>query len=144
MFFFQLTFAESAVSYSNFAFIDRLVQDWSPGWQYPAGEMVMLKDTLRQPGVLKAALSYYRHSLNPTLQSPALAAIRVQMSEPVPVPALYIHGAKDGCMGVEVTTGMERMFAKGVDKRVIENAGHFVHQERPEIVNSLILEYLKH
>src|SRR4030095_4472637 len=33
MFFFQMSFAETAVSYKDFAFIERLWEDWSRVWQ---------------------------------------------------------------------------------------------------------------
>jgi pimeloyl-ACP methyl ester carboxylesterase len=143
MFFFQMSFAETAVSYKDFAFIERLWEDWSPGWQVPSDEMAALKATLKQPGVLKAALNYYRHSLNPALQSPTLAAIRAHSGDPIQVPTLYIHGANDGCVGAELTQGIEADFAKGLQKHIIPGAGHFVHQEQPQAVNDLILSFLK-
>lgn len=142
MFFFQMSFAETAVAYNNFAFVEKLWQDWSPGWQYPAKEMAVLTATFQKQGVLRAALNYYRHSLNPENQSPELAHIREHLSDSIGVPTLYIHGAQDGCIGVETTEGMERSFTKKVEKRILDG-GHFVHQEKPDAVNSIIEEFLK-
>jgi pimeloyl-ACP methyl ester carboxylesterase len=144
MFFFQMPFAEDAVAYNNFAFLERIWQDWSPGWNYPQEEMDALKETFRQPGVLAAALGYYRHTLNPANQVAALAQIQEQMFvAPIAVPALYFHGEKDGCIGVELCEGMEGSYTKGVQKVIVPGAGHFVHQEKPEEVNRLVLEFLK-
>jgi pimeloyl-ACP methyl ester carboxylesterase len=143
MFLFQMSFAEKAVAHSDFAFLERLWQDWSPGWQCPAEEMAALKATFQKPGVLHAALKYYRHTLNPANHSPELAHIREHMGDPVNVPALYLHGVNDGCIGVETTEGMERAFTKIVEKRIIPDSGHFVHQEKPEAVNKFIMEFLK-
>jgi pimeloyl-ACP methyl ester carboxylesterase len=143
IFFFQMPYAEAAVAHNNFAFIERLWQDWSPGWQYPAAEMDSVKATLQKPGVLKAALSYYRHTFGSFNLDSTLTVIRNRLGEPIPVPTLYIHGANDGVMGVELTEGMEGAFAKGLEKRIILGAGHFVHQEKPEEVNKLILSFLK-
>jgi pimeloyl-ACP methyl ester carboxylesterase len=72
-----------------------------------------------------------------------LTRISARQGDPIPVPALYLHGANDGGMGVELTEGMEAAFAMGLEKRIIPGAGHFVHQEKPEEVNKLILAFLK-
>jgi pimeloyl-ACP methyl ester carboxylesterase len=142
MFFFQSPLADVAVAHDDYAFLERLWRDWSPGWAYPPEEMAALKDAFRRPGVLEAALGYYRAMFNPELQDPALASLQGRMMEPVGVPTLCIHGADDGCMGVEVLEGMADLFPRGLRVEVIAGAGHFVHRERPEIVNRLALDFL--
>jgi pimeloyl-ACP methyl ester carboxylesterase len=42
-----------------------------------------------------------------------------------------------------VAGGMETLFPKGLKKEVVKGAGHFVHQEKPELVNEVVLEFLK-
>jgi pimeloyl-ACP methyl ester carboxylesterase len=139
MFYFQLPMAEEAVSLNDFAFIERLWRDWSPSWDVPMEELASVKATLAKPGVLTAALSYYRHSLNPLSDAPpgdgATPRIRV--------PTLYIHGREDGCIGVELAEHMEQFFDNDLRKVVIDRAGHFVHQEKPDEVNRVILEFLR-
>ena len=142
MFFFQLPIAEMAVAHNDFEFIERLWQEWSPGWTCPRSVMNEIKEAFRQPSVLKAALGYYRSQFNPALQHPGLADIRKRLSEPIPVPTLYLHGANDGCIGVETTEGMEPAFLSAFKKHIIPSAGHFVHQEQPEAVNQLIVRFL--
>ncbi len=141
MFYFQLPFAEAAVELDNFAFIERLWRDWSPGWDFPQDEMDSLKRTLGSPGTLTAALNYYRHTFNPPPNAPTLA--EVTAATQIQVPTLYIHGRDDGCIGVELAEGMEAFFDKGFEIAIIDGAGHFVHQERPEEVNRLILDFLE-
>ena len=144
MFFFQTPFADLALAYDDFAFIERLWSDWSPGWEWPPEEMAALKETFRTPGVLQAALGYYRATFNPELQDPALADLQAKMmADPIDVPALFIHGAKDGCVGVELVDGMEALFPRGLEVEIVANAGHFVHQEAPELVNRRVLEFLR-
>ena len=140
MFYFQLPFAEGAVALDDFAFIERLWRDWSPGWDFPESELDSLKRTLGSPGVLLAALSYYRHTFNPPPNAPTLT--EVTTPQQIQVPTLYIHGRNDGCIGVELAEGIEVFFDKGLEKAIIEGAGHFAHQERPEEVNRLILDFL--
>jgi pimeloyl-ACP methyl ester carboxylesterase len=143
MFFFQSPMAELSVAHNDFAFLERLWRDWSPGWQWPAEEMAALKETFRRPGVLQAALDYYRATFDPARQDPALAALQGRMLvEPIHVPGLVLHGADDGCMGVSLVEGMADLFPRGLQTVVLPEAGHFLHQERPEIVNRIVLEFL--
>jgi pimeloyl-ACP methyl ester carboxylesterase len=144
MFFFQHPFADAAMSHTDFHFIERLWQDWSPGWRYPADEMEALKATFRAPGVAQAALGYYRCTLNPANQDPQLAEVQMQISmSPVTVPSMIFYGARDGCMGVELLEGMEALFPNGLRKVVLPDAGHFVHQEKPDEVNRALIEFLR-
>jgi pimeloyl-ACP methyl ester carboxylesterase len=144
MFFFQHPLADAAVAHDDFRFLERLWQDWSPGWRYSSEDMETLKMTFRTPGVLPATLGYYRQTLNPALQDPALAEAQAQIGvAPVPVPSLVFHGARDGCIGSELLEGMEALFPRGLRKIVVGDAGHFVHQEKPEEVNRILIEFLR-
>jgi len=143
MFFFQTPFADAALPFGDFRFLERLWEDWSPGWTYPPEEMAALKETFRQPGVLAAALGYYRATLNPANQVPELAEIQGRISiSPVSVQTLYFHGARDGCVGVELLQGMDQLFPQGLETVIVPDAGHFVHQECPELVNKRLLEFI--
>ncbi len=143
MFFFQTPFADGAVPFDDFRFLERLWQDWSPGWAYPAEEMAALKETFRHPGVLAAALGYYRATQNPANQRAELAEVQQRTTlGPIAVRTLYFHGARDGCVGIELLDGMEQLFPHGLETVVVADAGHFVHQEHPEVVNPKLLEFL--
>ena len=127
---------------NDFAFLERLWRDWSPGYTLPADEMAALKETFRRPGVLSAALGYYRATMAPVFDDPAQAeALSAGLAIPLAVPGLMIHGADDGCVGVDLVAGMGDYFPRGLRTEVIPNAGHFVHQEQPEVVNRLLVEF---
>lgn len=144
MFFFQTPFADVALAHDDFAFLEHLWRDWSPGWSFPADEMAALKETFRQPGVATAALGYYRAMLDPSRQDPALAALQNRMMiEPIDVPALMLHGSDDGCMGAELVAGMEAYFPRGLRIEIVPGTGHFLHQEDPARVNALVLDFLR-
>jgi pimeloyl-ACP methyl ester carboxylesterase len=144
MFFFQTPFADAAVAHDDFAFLERLWRDWSPGWPYPPEEMAALKQTFRQPGVLEAALGYYRATFNPALQDPALATLQSRMmTDPIEVPGLVLHGANDGCMGAELVDGMAALFPRGLRVEIVPGTGHFLHQEAPERINTIVLDFLR-
>jgi pimeloyl-ACP methyl ester carboxylesterase len=144
MFFFQHPLADAAVAHDDFRFLERLWQDWSPGWRYAAEDMAALKATFAAPGVLQAALGYYRCTLNPERQDPVLADLQTQLAlSPIMAPSLVFYGARDGCMGVELLEGMEALFPNGLRKAVVAAAGHFVHLEQPEEVNRALIAFLK-
>jgi len=92
---------------------------------------------------MKAALDYYRHSLDLTKLSPDLEDIRQRLGNPVNTPTLYIHGENDGSIGTETIFRMDESYTGTLVKKIVPDAGHFVHGERPDLVNGLIEEYLK-
>jgi pimeloyl-ACP methyl ester carboxylesterase len=144
MFFFQTAIAEAAVSFNDFAFLEKLWADWSPGWKWTPEDMEALKQSFRAKGTLEAALGYYRSTLGPAFNMPVdPKGIAAAMSAPINVPALMIHGRDDGCIGAELLEGMEKLFPQGLRKEVVPGAGHFVHQEKPELVNKVVLKFLK-
>ncbi|HXC49688.1 MAG TPA: alpha/beta hydrolase [Candidatus Limnocylindrales bacterium] len=143
MFFFQTFLAEMAVVHDDLRFIRNLWHDWSPEWKFTEADIAPVLETLSAPGVLEAALGYYRCTFNPALQDPSLASDQMRIGlEPIDVPTLYIHGRGDGCMGVEVAEGMEGSFLRGFSMAVIDGAGHFVHCEKPDDVNGRVLRFL--
>jgi pimeloyl-ACP methyl ester carboxylesterase len=124
IFLFQTPLADLAVPLDDLAFIDRLWADWSPG--YDAAEDVKhVKDALRAPENLAAALGYYRAMFEP--------AQGVGDVEPASQPWLYLHGRDDGCIGVDLVPD---------HAVVVEGAGHVVHLERPDEFNARVLEFL--
>jgi pimeloyl-ACP methyl ester carboxylesterase len=144
MFFFQTAIAETAVSFNDFAFLEKMWADWSPGWKWTPEEMETLKRCFRAKGTLEAAIGYYRATLGPALKLPAQpSAIATAMAAPIEVPTLMFHGRDDGCIGAELLIGMEALFPRGLKIEVVPGAGHFVHQEKPALVNRLMLQFLK-
>lgn len=142
-YFFQMPFAEQVVAGDDFAFLERWWRDASPEYD-PAPVIERVKATFRQPGVLTAALGYYRHTFHPANRDPALQSLHERVSSaPTPVPTLALHGTRDRPGRLEAFEGMDDLFAKGLDKVVLPGAGHFVHIERPREVNRRIVEFVQ-
>lgn len=141
-FFFQLRLVSDAVlRWNDFQLVEKLWRDWSPGWAWPAEEMEALKRTFRQPGVARAAIGYYRDFFR--FWSPMNWRTQKLLGTPVGVPTLALTGAKDGCIDTRVFEHTKpATFAQGVRVERIADAGHFLHQERPDEVNRLLLEWL--
>jgi len=145
MVFFQHALAEEALAREDFAFIERLWRDWSPGWTPPREALEAVKETFRHPGTVAAALGYYRASMGPVFDAPPeqLDGMLAGMGLPIAAPALYLHGADDGCIGRELAGGMDAFFPAGLRTEILPGAGHFLHQERPDEVNRLVLDFLR-
>jgi pimeloyl-ACP methyl ester carboxylesterase len=143
MFFFQNPLAEFVVSMNDFEFIDRLWEDWSPGYDASA-DLPPVKDSLRDPAHLAAALEYYRATLNPAEHTvPEFQAQEDAIGGTPPQRHLYLHGENDGCMGVEIAhMAAALMTAPGSFVEIVEDAGHFLQLEQPKVVNRSIVGFV--
>ena len=141
MFFFQSPLADLVVPGADLAFIDMLWSDWSPGFD-AAVDVGNVKTALRDSANLSAALGYYRATRGDGYKDPALDAAQAATSGTPLQPMLYLHGRNDGCIGVEVAELAKSMVPANITIDIIDNAGHFLHLERPDVVNRRIIEFL--
>lgn len=143
MFLFQSPLSDLAVALDDLAFIDRLWQDWSPGFD-GATWVARAKDCMRDPANLTAALTYYRATLGTGARSPELDALEAAGAAPMPKPMLYLHGRTDGCMGAELVDEgvLASLPVEGSRFEIVEGTGHFLQLERPDVVNRLIVDFL--
>lgn len=131
MFFFQLAIAETAIADQEFKFLDRLWSDWSVS--VPFRERDLAKQAIKQPGVLSAALNYYRCLFQTDRRDPAYADLQKRLDTgTISVRTLHIHGDQDQCFGVELLQRMEGYFTTELFKSIIPNTGHFVHLEKSQ------------
>lgn len=144
IFFFQSPLADIAVAMNDLEFIDRLWADWSPGYTDASEDLANVKDCLRDPANLAAALGYYRATLGNGPLSPGYDAVQASGSAPITQPTLYLHGTDDGCMGAELIDDDILTSFPHPDSRVemVADAGHFLQLEQPKIVNQLIIDFL--
>jgi pimeloyl-ACP methyl ester carboxylesterase len=141
MFFFQHPFADFVVGANDLAYIDMLWADWSPGFE-ATEELALLKPSLRDPANLQAALGFYRATLGAGYNDPALQSAQ-DLSSTIPSqPLLYLHGRTDGCMGVEVAEFAAAELTSNARAEFVDGVGHFMHLEKPNEVNDIILSFL--
>jgi len=142
MFFFQHGLADVVVGMDDLAFIDGLWADWSPGYD-GTEDIAHVKDALRDPANLAAALGYYRATLGGVGVDPALDAVQAAGGNVTPQPTLYLHGRTDGCMGVEIAEAAAPFLtSEGSRLEIVDGAGHFLHVEKPAEVNTLIVDFV--
>ena len=144
-YFFQLPVAEQAVAYNDYAFVEEWWRDASPEWDIPASALESIRETFRKPGVVEAALGYYRARYSPTLQDPSLREEQARVAAgPVTVSTLALHGTRDRPRRLDAfeSTAMDAFFTGGLEKVIIPGTGHFMHQEKPTEVNPRIVNFL--
>jgi pimeloyl-ACP methyl ester carboxylesterase len=141
MFFFQSPLSDLVVPGNDLAFIDFLWADWSPGYDATA-DLALVKAALRDPANLAAALGYYRATLGEGYKDPALDEAQMATAGDPTQPMLYLHGRNDGCIGLEVAELAAALTPANITVEIVDDAGHFLHLERPEVVNDRILSFL--
>lgn len=140
--FFGTPIADIGFTANDFAIIDRLWADWSPGFDPGERFMRALKDTFA-PDNGQAAMGYYRDSFH------GRATVEGEAAEihggPMPIPMLYFHGTTDGCLGFDLIdeAALKDAVGPGGEYVIVEGAGHFMHLERPDEVNAKIVGFLK-
>jgi pimeloyl-ACP methyl ester carboxylesterase len=142
MFFFLSPLAEIALPLDDYAFIDGLWADWSPGYE-ASFDVARVKESIGDPARIAAAIGYYRAVYDPALQDPELADEQNAALAFTPKPTLYLHGRNDGCMLLSsISSDPLDFMAEGSKMVVIEDAGHFMNVEQPDVVNRHIVEFL--
>jgi len=97
-----------------------------------------IKRALRPRGAMRAAVNYYRAAFRSTLSSAGFVAER-----PIRCPTLLVWAEEDDALGKELTYGMERLFTGPFAIRYVPECSHWVQQERPEVVNEALLDFLR-
>ena len=140
MFYFQSALAEIAVPANNYALIESLWKEWSPDFESKY-DLENFKKCVSNPSNLKAALGYYRATLGNGKKIDAYTALETKGLEPLTKPTLYLHGKKDGCIGVELAEEA-RTTCPWLEVRILDEVGHFMQLEDPKLVNQHIIEWV--
>ena len=141
MFFFQHPLSDMVVGANDLAYIDMLWADWSPGYD-ATEDLALLKPSLRDPANLQAALGYYRATIGAGFNDPTIQDVQDKGGGIPTQPLLYLHGRSDGCMGIEVAEFAASQFPPTARAEFVDGAGHFLHLERIQHVNSLIMTFV--
>jgi pimeloyl-ACP methyl ester carboxylesterase len=142
IFLFQTPIAEMAVGADDLAFLDHLWEDWSPGYD-GSQDVAHVKDSLTDPANLAAAIGYYRALFDPAHHDPAYEEAQVASATSPSQPTLYLHGTEDGALGLDAIGDVRSVLAEGSEVVIVEHAGHFLHLQRPEVVEDAVIGFLE-
>jgi len=103
--------------------------------RFPAPVVEEYRRNAQEPGALRAMVNYYRAAIR--AGSKAMAPL----PGTVDVPTLMIWGEEDTALGKETTYGTEE-FVRDFTIRYLPGVSHWVQQEAPERVNTLLRAFL--
>ena len=94
---------------------------------------------LEKPGVLAAALNYYRQLLAPQ------SWLRNWLPQPAPVtvPTLILWGKEDSLLSQRLVDGIDQLISAPFQLKFIPRCGHWIQQEAPQTVNRELLDFLR-
>jgi pimeloyl-ACP methyl ester carboxylesterase len=101
---------------------------------FPPDVLQQYRDAMSKSGALTAALNYYRNIFR---QPIGLSGNNATVS----APTLLIWGERDTALDIAMTYGLERWVPAIRVERILDS-GHWVQQEKPDLVNQLMLEFL--
>ncbi|MEV4242763.1 alpha/beta hydrolase [Streptosporangium canum] len=139
---FQLPFLpERRLTANEGAMVGRLLDQWSgPSW--PEEEVAKTyRDVFRIPTVSHCAVEYHRWFARSQLRPDGLRYAKRMRSE-IAAPTLQLHGALDRHVLPRTAQGSGRYVAAPYRWRLIEGAGHFPHEERPEEFDAELIGWL--
>jgi epoxide hydrolase 4 len=106
---------------------------------FTAEDNQIYQEALEKPGVLGAALNYYRQLLAPQnwLQNWNNSPLQIT------VPTLMLWGEDDNFLSNKLTEGMEKLISAPFKLKLIPQCGHWIQQEVPQIVNRELLDFFQ-
>lgn len=135
MFFFQLPMLpEHLLTRNDAGEIVRMLRGSSiDRTNFSAQELRPFRDDIQRPGAAKAMVDWYRT---------AIRQVRVPKTPLVRARVLLLWGMQDRALSFDALVPATEKLATNLRIERIENAGHFVHAERPADINSRLIAFL--
>lgn len=137
--FFQLPrLPEAILGWDGGAGLERMLRGSAiRGRAFSDDDILEYRRAFSMPGAATATLNYYRAVFRDGLTGRTLDA-----STLIQAPTLLIWAENDVALGKELTDDMEGLFTSAFRIEYVPNTSHWVMEERPEVVNRLLLDFL--
>ncbi len=141
MFLFQLPWLpELALRAFDYRLVEKAFRGWAVDKSaFTDRDIRMFKEAAAKPGALTGGINYYRAAFRQFLRSPRESS-RPQAK--VRCPTLVIWAEEDRALGKELTHDFQSEVDGPLTIKYIPGCSHWVQQERPREVNSMIMEFL--
>jgi pimeloyl-ACP methyl ester carboxylesterase len=114
---------------------------WSPGFD-SSEDLRHVDAAIGSPQSWRAALGPYRATVRPGRRAARYAELERNCHRPLRLPTLYLHGADDGCLRLELAERARAALPPDGAMRVIDHSGHFLQLEQPDVVADRILDFI--
>lgn len=139
---------EALLRWNDMGFVDTLFRDHPVNPDaFTEADIRRYKDVLAEPGALTAALNYYR-ALIPQYSSRLLREELPWLEQRLPdttseieTPTMIIWGEQDTTLVPAMASGHDE-WIRDVRVHRLPDASHWVHEDRPERVTELLLDFL--
>ncbi|MGY4649123.1 pimeloyl-ACP methyl ester carboxylesterase [Mycobacterium sp. URHB0021] len=95
----------------------------------------------RRPHRWRAALGYYRAALRGGRPPAQNAGLQQYWLSTPRLSTVYLHGTDDSCCE-DYTPRIERILPEGSTTALVENAGHFLQLEQPDVVARHLIDFV--
>jgi pimeloyl-ACP methyl ester carboxylesterase len=140
---FQLPKApEAQLLKDDSAYVERLLERWGgPG--FPDAETAArCREAMQITGVAHSALEWYRWAFRSTIR-PSGMRLASLLGRGVQAPVLQLHGAVDACTLPSTAHGSGAYAHGGYELQVLDDVGHFVHEEAPDAVTEALIAHAR-
>jgi pimeloyl-ACP methyl ester carboxylesterase len=118
---------------------------WSPNWAFDDSTFDRTAGSFDNEDFVDVVIHSYRHRTGNVAGDPRYATVEARLAaQPdIQVPSFNLHGAADGVTPLGASEGHGKHFTAVYQRRVLENVGHNVPQEAPQVVADAILTLCK-
>jgi epoxide hydrolase 4 len=106
---------------------------------FSAEDNQIYQEALAKPGVLEAALNYYRNFLAPQNWLNNLGTTQRLITSPT----LVLWGEEDSMLSQKLTNGMAKLVSAPFQLKLIPQCGHWIQQEVPQTVNRELISFFR-
>lgn len=122
--------------------VEQILRDWSAGGGVDDEAVHRYTRAMQLPFVSHTAMEYYRWSVRSLLRRDG-RRFADAVRDPVAVPVLQVHGARDPWVLPETAAASRRWAGGPARYEIVGDAGHFLPEEAPQRVNELLLDWLR-
>ncbi|WP_088241094.1 alpha/beta fold hydrolase [Calothrix rhizosoleniae] len=136
IFFFQLPLLpELYIKAADYKMVEKVFKGMAiDKTAFTSEDISIFKKAVAQPGALTAMLNYYRNIFKSKRST--------KNWQKLDMPTLMIWGENDAALGKELTYGTQS-YVNQLQIKYISNCSHWVQQEKPQLVNQYIREFLE-
>jgi epoxide hydrolase 4 len=125
----------------DFAILKRSIRDSAVQKSaFSDEDLEHFREAFRNPYSITAAINYYRAIVRGNFRP--RGPVPDWMTRKISAPTMVIWGEQDVALRKELTFGMKELFSGPFEIHYVPDSGHWVQQEKPDLVNSYLLKFL--